>query len=259
MMAMMAMKMKIGALSARRVWTYRAAASIRMTRAGEYADGEISMTLSWPILASLIMAGTMSTNELNIKVTAQRPMLEAVKQLRQRHGWQITYEDDAMSGIDSYSMEFVYSAPNETIGPLQILTKLVDTHARLGHGQFKLDRSKSAWHIVPLFGSILDTKISMPDQNMPLKNAVETICAAAQQESGRKIVAGRFTVNPSKSVCIHSEKESARMVLARTISEYGPGAPLNWDLLYNDDLEGYILVVKQFYKFSGADGIRTAK
>lgn len=216
------------------------------------------MVSFWPALVGLVFASgatptiAQAENQNNIQVTARRPVLAAIEQLRQRHGWRITYEDDPLAGDEVYSLAFSYLATSTE--PLPALTKLVEAHAALGHGRFRVEKSGFGWHVIPQSGSALDAKISPRAQATSPRDVVETICSALRQESKKRVVTGRVATAPTKPIRVDGNGEQARAVLSHALQQFG--VPLAWDLLYFDELEGYIVVVNRIFRVSGLQPAR---
>jgi hypothetical protein len=211
------------------------------------------MVSGWSILMTLVVLGVAPQNE--IKVTGQRPVLMAIEQLRQRHGWRISYEDDPLAGADAYTLAFVYpppSPPRNDADAAAVLGALVAAHKQLGRGSFAVEQSDAAWRVVPLFGSVLDTKVTLHTDATSPRAAVEAICLAVSRASGRRVIAGRAAITRSKrvqKVAVFGEGESARAVLARALGQFD--GPLVWDMIHSAELGGYILSVTRLFTVVG--------
>lgn len=59
---------------------------------------------------------------------------------------------------------------------------------------------------------------------------------------------------PTKPIRVDGNGEQARAVLSHALQRFG--VPLAWDLLYVDELEGYIVVVNKIYRVSGLQPAR---
>ena len=198
-----------------------------------------------PLLASLVFAGVAAAVPVQdeIKVTTRRPVLAVVEQLRQRHGWRISYEDDALAGAEPYVLAFSYPAASSE--PTAVLQRLVTAHAALGQGAFRVEESIAALHIVPSAGSVLDTKVTLHTDATSPRDVVEAVCLAVSGASGRRVIAGRVAVIHSRRVPVRGEGEPARAVLTRALAEFD--APLAWDLIYSPELGGYILTAQRLF------------
>lgn len=200
---------------------------------------------------------------VSISVDEGRPLAAVVRELERRFGWIITYEDPAYlfapeikdvrhlrrDGKDlpllvprGGPFTFSYTLPptSPTTSPQEaLLGALLDQYHQTGYaGRFRLERTGPVYHIVPEmakdesgvlrpYASILDTKISLPDEEVNGMELIESIVAAVH-ESGDARLRGSSALRGVR-VRIAARDESVRSILVRMFASVAPR--LSWRLL----------------------------
>ncbi len=213
--------------------------------------------------------GRQSGQALTINVVGPRPLAVAVRDLEQRYGWIVTYEDPPyvyegdveditrlvardyrpttpkLVGPRSGVFVFDYVVPRgmATPDPAVLLRELVEAYNVSGSaGAFALTRTGRVFHVVPAASrdsagtvrprlSILDTKITIPDGERNALGMIESIRDAVNQSKGTAIIIGTVPLNLLARVRLRqgAHNESARAVLLRTLE--ATGRKLSWQLL----------------------------
>jgi hypothetical protein len=209
-------------------------------------------------------AGRLRAQEgerVSISVDEGRPLAAVVRELERRFGWIVTYEDPAYLFApeikEVYNVRrdggptllprggpftFSYTLPpaGPTTSPQEaLLGALLDQYHQTGYaGRFRLERTGPVYHIVPEmakdesgvlrpYASILDRKISLPDEEVNGMELIESIVAAVH-ESGDERLRGSSALWGVR-VRIAAREESVRSVLLRMFASVP--ARLSWRLL----------------------------
>jgi len=213
-------------------------------------------------------------------VNSSRPAKVALEILQDRHGVVFTYEDapyiHETDVDDDTSPEWRQAHPNGlralipkrgsleidyyvSPGPTRsdeirsVIQKILDTHAEKNYpGRFRLQQDGEVFHVIPMqvrdrygrlvsVGSILDTPISFPAQELTGLKALELITNAVSR--ARRITFGVGTVPTNlldhTSIRRGANNEKARDVLIDVLK--ATNAKLSWRILYDPGIKWYAL------------------
>ncbi len=208
-------------------------------------------------------------DEVRIEVVNEMlPIAEAVKQVEQRFGRVVTYEDvshAAPSDIvditdevakgkprttriyvprrDSIRLAYTskYAAPDAQAG--EALARLLAVwNGGAGHsGKFRVERVVGGYHVIPVatkalnettepYTSPLDTRITVARAERDGLETLDVLAQAIADSSGRRVHPGNVPMNRlvRTRVTIGAENQTARKVLWRALQAIDPA--LSWQL-----------------------------
>ncbi len=217
-------------------------------------------------------------------VNRSRPAEVALEILQRRHGVIITYEDAPYSYEadvdDDTSPEWRRSHPNgfralvpkrgslevtyyTSPGPIisdeirSAIQKVLDAHAEKNYpGRFRLRQEGEMFHVEPTqvrdrfgrlvnVGSILDTPISFPEQELTGFKALKLITIAVSRARGINFVEGTVPMNLLYRTSLRrgANNEKARDVLIDVLKT--TNSRLSWSILYGPDVKEYVLNLRE--------------
>jgi hypothetical protein len=190
-----------------------------------------------------------------LTVENPRPLMAAIRILEEKYGWQINYEDppytDPKDWVDrthpAYRgthkaidprggrLEIRYSVSPTTGKPESseiLLQQLIDDHAIRGNsGQFQLKVIEGVPSVVPVQGSILDTRITLADKTRTFWETLKEIVQAVSSASGIHVRGPAITQPTFERFSFSAENEPAGDVLLR-LFKMREDRQFSWHLLY---------------------------
>ena len=212
-----------------------------------------------------VSSTSSGTGPWHMKITATRPLAEALKILEEIFGVTITYEDTLflfrfdlmMNRAGEPQMprggmiDFSY-APNDSAEQV-IRYCLAAYHDHTANtGIFTMEKDGSVFHVFPMeskdeqdilvpYDSVLATAISVSEQDKTPLDILRAICAKAVESSGTKINVGEFPQDrfsaPLSS--FSTDNKPARVALTEFVKTVH--RKLSWQLIYDPKSEEYIL------------------
>jgi hypothetical protein len=198
------------------------------------------------------------------RIDDPRPVSKAIETLEQECYCAITYEDPRYGAEDvkdvtsqvrrdgrsepkvfvptRRTFEFLHTRPATVTGPGDIepsVTAMLDAfHSSVSSTQFRIVRETAALHVVPVNGSVLDTRITLPETTGSAYKAVTAVLQAVSAATGTKMTFGVAPINAMAStfVTIAANQEPAGAVLSRLLAATGVNMSwqLNFDYGFND-------------------------
>jgi len=140
--------------------------------------------------------------------------------------------------------------------PGKVIQRLLDAHAAAGNpGIFGLKRDFGIFHVLPIqtknsagqmvkVSSILDTRISFPEEERTGYQTLRVICETISKSTGTEVTVGTIPLNffIRYRSTEGATNEPARNVLVRFLS--GTGARFYWLLFYGAGWQGYALNIQ---------------
>jgi len=214
---------------------------------------------------------TRHGNIEHLEVDAGRLVGNSVQELIQRHLYDITYEDprfpDPHDYVDITQQVVGVPAKDERSKILALKNRQMSVDLDTSRGvesmlnqiiaaaavvhpeaKFRVVKDRARYHVIPATGSLLDTRISMPERSYTLGEAVEAIGAAVTSASGQVMNYGccAFEESPHEPrYRVHASDEPAREVVNRLldgITATGRGA-MTWSILYDKKWDHFSLVI----------------
>ncbi|MCG3161304.1 MAG: hypothetical protein JMDDDDMK_02455 [Acidobacteria bacterium] len=184
--------------------------------------------------AMIVVRQSEGQQAVKLSVDAPRPMAEAVKQLQEKYGWIITYEDprlvnesDLLDVTDPNYRQanpggkkaldpkggrleisyFVSSATGKPENPRALLQMLLNAYATSANpSRFELRQTGQIFHVIPSQvkdvrgrwvrqASILDIPITFPENERSVLETLETITRALSSATQIKVVIGTIPLN----------------------------------------------------------------
>jgi hypothetical protein len=184
--------------------------------------------------AMIVVCQGQDQPPVKLSVNDPRPVAEAVKQLQEKYGWIITYEDprlvnesDLLDETDTEYRQahpggrraltpkggrleisyFVSSATGKPENPRALIQTLLNAHAESANpGRFELRQSGQIFHVIPSQvkdasgrwvhqASILDIPITFPEKERSVLETLETITAAISSATQMKVAIGTIPLN----------------------------------------------------------------
>ena len=245
------------------------------------------------VISLLAMGGSPSqghdrqvdTRMQQLSVEDPRPVAKALELLEKRYDWIITYEDpryvqeteiadvtDRVSrNLDQYppgqaprvlvpkggSLNLSYDISPETNkpdSPAALIQTVLDANTSSHNaGIFHLQQEGQIFHVFPAQGSILDTRINLPDEERSVMETVEAILMAIADETGTKVEVGLVPINAfyNHRIRLGAEYETAASVLGRALEAIKPPtiqggvswAGVSWQLFYGPGNKSYFFNV----------------
>lgn len=200
---------------------------------------------------------------IDLSVVDHRPLAAVIRELENRFGWVITYEDPSYewaADVEDVTLA-VSKSPNPTnrvlvprLGsfafrypdtddprPIAVLSAMLRDYNLTGYGEFRLIVSGSVFHVVPSMSanergiptprqSRLDVAVTLDDRERSVRELVEEVLAQVRASTGNRVVLG---ANPIKSLIqtelrLGAKDEPARDVLVRALA--ASGRKLSWQL-----------------------------
>lgn len=199
---------------------------------------------------------------------APRPLAEAVRQIEDRFGRVVTYEDgsyvaaDDMVDVteqvrrdgktdrrvrvmrsDSISLAYTPTGPSVDAQVREVLTRLLAQWNRPPHsGRFRLDEVVGGYHVVPVarkgkdgdpepYTSPLDTPITIRPDERDGVEFMTLLAEAISTSSGRRVIEGAMPMNRLRQakVVLGADNQTAREVLWKALQAIDPA--LSWQFL----------------------------
>ena len=184
--------------------------------------------------AMIVVCQGQDQPPVKLSVNDPRPVAEAVKQLQEKYGWIITYEDPRLSNESDLLDEtdpkyrqahpggkraltpkggaleisyFVSPVTGKPENPRELLQMLLNAHAASDNpGRFELKQTGRVFHVIPEQvkdvrgrwahqASILEIPITFPEKERSVLETLETITSALSSASQMKIVIGAIPLN----------------------------------------------------------------
>jgi len=184
--------------------------------------------------AMIVVCQGQDQPPVKLSVNDPRPVAEAVKQLQEKYGWIITYEDPRLSNESDLQDEtdpkhrqahpggkraltpkggtfeisyFVSPVTGKPEDPRELLQRLLNAHAASDNpGRFELKQTGRVFHVIPEQvkdvrgrwahqASILEIPITFPEKERSVLETLETITSALSSASQMKIVIGAIPLN----------------------------------------------------------------
>jgi hypothetical protein len=228
---------------------------------------------------SVAMSLQGGRESIQVDASTGRPLAEAIRALEERYGWVITYEDppfehasdteDVTSLVrrdgdltkkvivpKGFPFTFVYdlspdrSTPRDD--PKTLLQNLLADYELSGNpGAFRMIEADNVFHVVPVavkdpngslvkLRSVLDARVSLPDDQRSLYLRIDAVLRAVTAASGTRIING---ASGNLFLQTHlrdgADNEVARDVLMRSLK--ATGRKLSWQLFYGPRLKDYVL------------------
>lgn len=196
-------------------------------------------------------------------VAGGRPLAAAIRELEDRFGWVVTYEDPPYEwAVDIEDVTLAVSkSPNATNRvlvprtrsfafrypdtddprPSAVLSAMLRDHNLGGYGEFRLIGSGSAFHVVPSMSanergiptarrSRLDVAVTLDDRERTAQELIEAVIAQVRVATGIHVVVGTTPISLLMQTKLRSsaKDESARDVLLRALA--ATGNKLSWQL-----------------------------
>ena len=217
----------------------------------------------------------------HLSVADPRPLHKALDALRTEHGWAIDYEDpryvdaDFVDGTDpkwraNHPLEpgmhrvgggsFTSTYSERDLGPegeMQILDSIVNDYNRSSEpGIFTVKRRDGRFAVVGVSSKypsngpgspILETKITLPLKDRTGEEAIGDLLAAVSVRTGQKIIPFLIASNvlPGE-VQIGGNELPASELLTAVLDT--TKANLYWDLLFDPNVQGYLLNLAPTHK-----------
>jgi len=221
------------------------------------------MTLFQSLIRSGVAASAVAAQGLSITVSVDdpRPLWAALRQLEEKQGWQVSYEDPQYAGTDLVDRTARgYSGPGRALvprggqlavsaagalTPAQFVQLLIDDHTRRNNpGQFEVRSISGTLVVVPVKGSVLDARITLAQKDRSLAELFRELAQVLTQNTHVRVHEPGMLVGPPQRFTFGANNESARTVLLRALQmKAGGKQPIYiWDLLYAANF-GYVLNV----------------
>src|SRR5262245_27186154 len=242
-----------------------------------------TMALKIKNAAMIVVCQGQDQPPVKLSVNDPRPVAEAVKQLQEKYGWIITYEDprlayesDLVDETDpKYSQAhpggsraltpkggrleisyFVSSATGKPENPKALLQTLLNAHAASANpGRFELRQSGQVFHVIPAQvkdvsgrwvhqASILDIPITFPEKERSILETLETFTSALSSASQMKVAIGTIPLN---LFVRHRTTQSASSEPAREAlirTLESTNRRFSWRLLYDPGMKMFALNVR---------------
>jgi hypothetical protein len=201
---------------------------------------------------------TRSGNIERLEVDAGRLVGASVQELILRHRFRITYEDPRYPNLTDYvdiTQQVGVPVPDKRARILWLKNRKMSVDLDTSRGaegmlnqvvaaaaavhpeaKFRVFKDGTRYHVVPASGSLLDTRISLPDKPRTVGESLHEIATAVKSASGQAIdygcCVGQDPDEPRYSV--HANNEPAREVMTRlldSIAAAGRG-DRTWLILY---------------------------
>jgi hypothetical protein len=223
--------------------------------------------LPYVLIGSFSCAVTLSAQVEYHRVNDPRPVSQAIELLERECSCVITYEDPRYGSRDVDDVttqvrrdkrseprvfvprirffEFSHEPPR-VIGNARdiepsLTAMLAAFHDSGATERFRMVRDGAVEHVVPVQGSVLDTRLSPGDMNATAAMVIKTVLERVGARTGVKI---RYGVVPSniiefKTVRVAAAEESAQQILTRSLA--ATGVSLSWRLNFDYATGDYVL------------------
>jgi hypothetical protein len=209
-----------------------------------------------------VMAWATQAPEV-LTVEDSRPVAAAIRALEAKYGWQINYEDPPYNdpkdlvdrthpayrgshrAIDPRGGRieihyFISPATGKPESSASLLEALIDDHARRGNaGQFQVKMIAGLDSVIPAQGSILDTPITLADEQRTFGETLREILQALSRVTGTRFMASSMSQPTFQRFSFSAENEPATDVLIRLLKTRDD-RQYRWHLLYGSGW-GYAL------------------
>jgi hypothetical protein len=243
----------------------------------------LTVALKVKIAAITVACQAQSQQEVKLSVDGPRPVAEAVKQLQEKYGWIITYEDprlvnesDLLDVTDPKYRQanpggrkalapkgghleisyFVSQATGKPENPKALLQMLLNAHAASANpGRFELRQTGQVFHVAPSQvkdirgrwahqASILDTPITFPEKERSVFETLEAITRVLSSATQMKVAIGTIPLN---LFVRHRTTQSASSEPAREVlikTLESTNRKFSWRLLYDPGMKMFALNVR---------------
>jgi hypothetical protein len=233
--------------------------------------------------AMIVVCQGQDQPPVKLSVNDPRPVAEAVKQLQEKYGWIITYEDprlvnegDLLDVTDPTYLQahpggsralahkgghleisyFVSSATGKPENPTALLQMLLNAHAASANpGRFELKQSGQVFHVIPAQvkdvsgrwvhqASILNIPITFPEKERSVLETLEAITGAISSATQLKVAIGAIPLN---FFVRHRTTQSASSEPAREAlirTLESTNRKFSWRLLYDPGMKMFALNVR---------------
>jgi len=233
--------------------------------------------------AMIVVCQGQDQPPVKLSVNDPRPMAEAVKQLQEKYGWVITYEDPRLSNESDLLVEtdpkhrqdhpggrraltpkggtleisyFVSPVTGKPENPRALLQALLNAHAASDNpGRFELKQTGQVFHVIPeqvkdIRGrwvhqtSILGIPITFPEKERSVFETLGTITSALSSAAQMRIVIGAIPLN---LFVRHRTTQSASSELARDVlirTLDSTNRKFSWRLLHDPGVNMFALNVR---------------
>lgn len=219
-------------------------------------------------LLALLCSGNpidaQQSTALNLSFTVARPLEAVIRELENRYGWIITFEDppyEAAADLEDITLEAVKDlntkakviAPRrrhfefhqsrvDASRPEEVLSVLIRDYNDSGNGdEFELRRTGAVFHVVPTVSSDaigirtsrqsrLDVRVTVPQGERSVMALLQMIIAQVREQTGVHVTLGIVPQNAlaQKTVRFSATNERAQDVLVRALATME--ANLSWRL-----------------------------
>jgi hypothetical protein len=187
------------------------------------------------LICVLFSFAALAQEPLTFEVEKEpRALALGLDRLRDRHGLQINYEDDARAWQHKGTLKVTYSVDEKP--PAATVKQFVEAYGE--QGAFTV-LEKGAITVVPLVARVFDAKVKLPVKSVSAAEALELVCAAASAAAKTRIVLGKAKHLGSQMVILGAQERPAREQVAEILGQLR--LRHSYQLLYSEDLAGYIL------------------
>jgi hypothetical protein len=218
-----------------------------------------------------------------LSVNDPRPVAEAVKQLQEKYGWIITYEDPRLSNESDLLDEtdpkyrqahpggrralapkggrlevdyFVSPVTGKPENPGALLQLLLNAHAASANpGRFELKQTGQIFHVIPSQikdasgrwvhqTSILDIPITFPEKERSVFETLETVTRSLSSASQMRIVIGTIPLNLFVRLRTTQSASSEPAREALIRTLESTNRKFSWRLLYDPGMKMFALNVR---------------
>lgn len=221
------------------------------------------MKLSYFVMLVFGISTLGQSQGFKVSVTDPRPLWAGVRQLEQKYGLQVNYEDPKYSDTDIVDRSAAsYSGPAHVWIPrvghieivfggretqLEMIESLIqDHHKRNNAGRFQLRNVGTVLSVVPSGGSVLDAPITLAQRGRTLGELLREVAQNLSKIVGAPVHEPGMVVGSAQSFPFSAANEPASSVLLRAFQGSSAGGlkppKYVWDLLYAPNY-GYVLNV----------------
>ncbi len=228
-----------------------------------------------------LASGPLAADKETLTVADPRPVSEAIDILASRYGWLVTYEDppylnsgDIAPGLHvplGGRLDITYSVSPTTRLPdkREVIHTLLDAARQRTGIAFELREGVGRLHIVPAKAKdasgnpvdvtpVLDTRITIADEDTVAAGALSLICGAVTRMTGQRVTVGTTPLGFLRvRTHIGAEDKPAREVLSSVLDSVSPD--LSWSLYYDPGDHSYALNIDVVQKAAAGSGAKATK
>lgn len=208
------------------------------------------------VFTLVVMASVWNTQaQQELIVDNPRPLAAAIQSLEAKYGWQINYEDPPYTNPKDLvdRTHPTYRGPYRAIDPkggrleiryfvspntgkpessTSLLELLIEDHTRRGNpGQFQLKMIEGLDSVVPVQGSILDTRITVADKQRAFGETLREILQTLSRVTNVRVSGPAISQPSFQPFNFSADNEPAREVLIRLFKNRAD-RQYSWHLLY---------------------------